>query len=70
MPPKALFYHYGKQVGVAPFVVQLQPGERHAYEVGLPGHITRKLVLDGTKTEITVGLREDPGTFIRRSPAF
>jgi hypothetical protein len=70
VPPKALFYHFGKQVGVAPFVVQLQPGERHAYEVGLPGHITRKLLLDGTKTELTVGLREDPGTFIRRSPAF
>jgi hypothetical protein len=51
-------------------VVQLKRGERHAYEVGLPGHITRKLVLDGTKTELTVGLREDAGTFIRRSPAF
>ena len=70
VPPKAVFYHFGKQVGVAPFVVQLQPGERHAYEVGLPGHITRKLVLDGTKTELTVGLREDPATLIRRSPAF
>jgi hypothetical protein len=70
VPPKALFYHYGKQVGVAPFVVQLKPGERHAYEVGLPGHITRKLVLDGTKTELTVGLRDDPGAVIRRSPAF
>jgi hypothetical protein len=70
VPPKALFYHFGKQVGVAPFVVQLKPGERHAYEVGLPGHITRKLVLDGTKTELTVGLREAAGTFIRRSPAF
>ena len=70
-PPKALFLSpSGKQVGVAPFVVQLKPGERHAYEVGLPGHITRKLVLDGTKTELTVGLNEDPGTFIRRSPAF
>ena len=25
----------------------------------LPGHITRKLVLDGSKTELTVGLREE-----------
>jgi hypothetical protein len=40
--------------------VPLKPGERHAYEVGLPGHITRKLVLDGSKTELTVGLREEP----------
>jgi hypothetical protein len=70
VPPKALFYHFGKEVGVAPFVVQLKPGERHAYEVGLPGHVTRKLVLDGTKTEITIGLNADPTTIIRRSPAF
>ena len=60
VPPKAQFFHFGKQVGTAPFVVQLKPGERHAYEVGLPGRVTRKLVLDGTKTEITVGLRPNP----------
>jgi hypothetical protein len=59
-PPNAQFFHFGKQVGTAPFVVQLKPGEHHAYEVGLPGHITRKLVLDGSKTELTVGLREQP----------
>ncbi len=56
IPPKARIFHFGKQVGVAPWVVELKPGERHAYEVGLPGRVTRKLVLDGTKTDITVGL--------------
>jgi hypothetical protein len=60
LPPKAQFFHFGKRVGTAPFVVQLKPGERHAYEVGLPGHITRRLVLDGSKTEITLGLRDAP----------
>jgi hypothetical protein len=70
VPPKARFYHFGKEVGVAPFVVQLKPGERHAYEVGLPGHVTRKLVLDGTKTEITIGLRDDGSTLIRRPVGF
>jgi hypothetical protein len=59
-PPKARFYHFGKLVGTAPFVVELKPGERHAYEVGLPGHVTRKLVLDGTKTQITLGLSDNP----------
>ncbi|MEO8904320.1 MAG: hypothetical protein ABI488_18300 [Polyangiaceae bacterium] len=60
VPPKARIFHFGKQVGVAPWVVELKPGEHHAYEVGLPGRVTRKLVLDGRKTEITVGLKPDP----------
>ena len=59
LPPKASFYHYGKQVGVAPFVLEFDPGERHAYEVGLPGYVTRKVVVDGSKPEITVGLRQE-----------
>jgi hypothetical protein len=61
VPPKAKFFHYGKQVGTAPFVVDLPDGERRAYEVWLPGHITRKVVIDGTKPEMTLGLREEPG---------
>ena len=59
LPPKARFYHFGKQVGVAPFVLEFDPGERHAYEVGLPGYGTRKVVVDGSKPEVTVGLRKD-----------
>lgn len=59
VPPKAKFFHYGKEVGTSPFVVDLAPGEKHAYEVWLPGHITRKVLVDGTKTEINLGLREE-----------
>jgi hypothetical protein len=59
IPPKARFFHFGKQVGVAPFVLQLDPGERHAYEAGLPGYITRKVYIDGSEPEITVGLRSE-----------
>jgi hypothetical protein len=59
VPPKAKFFHYGKQVGTAPFVVDLPAGERRAYEVWLPGHIARKLVIDGSKPEISLGLREE-----------
>ncbi|MEI9936324.1 MAG: hypothetical protein WDO69_03785 [Pseudomonadota bacterium] len=60
-PPKARFFHFGKPVGVTPFVLELKPGERHAYEAGLPGYGTRKVVIDGSKPEITVGLqREKP----------
>jgi hypothetical protein len=60
LPPKAKFFHFGKEVGTAPFVVDLPPGEKRAYEVWLPGHITRKLVIDGSKQDITLGLREEP----------
>lgn len=58
-PPKARFFHFGKQVGVTPFVLLLKPGERHAYEAGLPGYGTRKVVIDGSKSEVTVGLQRE-----------
>ena len=59
IPPKARFFHFGKQVGVAPFVLQLDPGEHHSYEAGLPGYVTRKVFIDGSEPEITVGLRSE-----------
>jgi hypothetical protein len=60
VPPKAKFFHFGKQVGTSPFVVSLPPGEKRAYEVWLPGHITRKVLVDGSKSSISIGLREEP----------
>lgn len=60
VPPKARFYHFGKEIGTAPFVLELKPGERHAYEAGLPGFGTRKVVIDGSKPEVSVGLRKNP----------
>ena len=58
-PAKVRFFHYGKQVGVTPFVLEFKPGERHAYEAGLPGYGTRRVVIDGSKPEITIGLRRE-----------
>jgi hypothetical protein len=60
VPPKGKFFHQGKEVGTAPFVVDLPAGEKRAYEVFLPGHITHKVVIDGSKTKISIGLREEP----------
>jgi hypothetical protein len=60
IPPKAIFYRFGREAGVSPFVVELKPGERRAYEVTLPRHVTRKIVIDGSKPEVTFGLRDDP----------
>jgi hypothetical protein len=56
-----LFWH-GKAVGTCPFVLELQPGEKHAYELGMPGYVTRKVVLDGSKREISIGLRPEPAS--------
>lgn len=67
-PPGARLFWKGKEVGTTPFVLELQPGEKHAYELGLPGYTTRKVVIDGAKTEISVGLRPEPGTFIGTKP--
>ena len=59
-PPGARLFWKGKEVGTTPFVLEFQAGERHAYELGLPGYTTRKVVIDGSKTDISIGLRPDP----------
>jgi hypothetical protein len=58
-PPQAKFYRKGKEVSGSPMTVELPPGEKRAYEVGLPGYVTRRLVVDGSKSEISVGLRPE-----------
>ncbi|HEX2877525.1 MAG TPA: hypothetical protein VHP33_40030 [Polyangiaceae bacterium] len=60
-PPGARMFWKGKEQGTTPFVLEFRAGERHAYELGLPGYTTRKVVIDGSKTEISIGLRPDPG---------
>jgi hypothetical protein len=51
-----IFYH-GKDQGRPPLTVELEPGKKRAFEVGAPGFQTRKLVIDGSRTEISIGLR-------------
>ena len=55
-PASAIFYYKGKRVGTSPLRVELRPGEKRAFEVGHPGYNTRKVVVDGTEPEISVGL--------------
>lgn len=59
-PPEARLYHRGKEVGMSPVSIELAPGEKRAFEVGKRGYITRRLVLDGTQTNVFIGLRPDP----------
>jgi hypothetical protein len=60
-PPGARLFWKGKQQGTTPFVLEFPAGERHSYELGLPGYSTRKVVLDGSKTDINIGMRRIPG---------
>jgi hypothetical protein len=59
-PPRAKLYRKGKAVGASPVTIELPPGEKWAYEVGLPGWVTRRLVVDGSEPEIFIGLRPEP----------
>jgi hypothetical protein len=56
-PPQARIFYRGKEAGKAPLRVELEPGQRRSFEVGYPGFMTRKIVVDGSKPELLVGLR-------------
>jgi hypothetical protein len=52
----AKFYRNGKQVGVNSVIVELAPGEKRAFEVNLAGRVSRKVVVDGSRSEVVVYL--------------
>jgi hypothetical protein len=58
-PPEATLYYRGKAVGTSGVVVELESGKRRAYEVAARGYVTRRLVLDGSTTEVSLVLRPD-----------
>lgn len=58
-PPGARMFHRGKEVGTTPFTLEIPAGERRSYELGKPGFVTRKVVIDGSKPEIKLGLRPE-----------
>jgi hypothetical protein len=60
-PPQARLFRKGKPVGSSPVRIELGPDEkRRSFEVGAPGWRTRRLVVDGTKPEIFIGLKPEP----------
>jgi hypothetical protein len=59
-PPGARLFWRGKEVGTTPFVVEIAAGERRAFELGRPGYVTRKVVIDGSQSEVTIGMRPEP----------
>jgi hypothetical protein len=67
-PPGARLFWRGKEQGTTPFVLEFPAGERHSYELGLPGYTVRKVVIDGSKTDISIGMRPDPSANSGASP--
>jgi hypothetical protein len=55
-PEGARVYYRGKEVGRCPFTLELPRGETRAFEVGYPGYVTRRLVVDGTEPVISFGM--------------
>lgn len=58
-PPGARMFHRGKEVGTTPFTLEIPAGERRSYELGKPGFVTRKVVIDGSKSDISIGLKPE-----------
>jgi hypothetical protein len=60
MPPDAQLFYKGKSVGKTPVRVELAPGEKkRSFEVGRPGFVTRRLIVDGSQPEMWIGLRPE-----------
>jgi hypothetical protein len=60
MPPDAQLFYKGKSVGKTPVRVELGPDEkRRSFEVGRPGYVTRRLIVDGSQPEMWIGLRPE-----------
>lgn len=59
-PPGARLFWRGKEMGTTPFTLEIPAGERRSYELGKPGFVTRKVVIDGSKSDISIGLKPEP----------
>jgi hypothetical protein len=57
VPPGARLFWRGKEVGTTPFTLEIPAGARRSYELGKPGFVTRRVVIDGSKSEISIGLK-------------
>lgn len=61
-PSGAKIYRHGKELGTNSVVVEFPPGEKRAFEVGLSGYVTRKVVVDGSTSELVVSLLPEKPT--------
>lgn len=59
VPPDARFFYKGRAVSSSPMRVELKPGEKRVFEIGRPGYRTRRVVVDGSQLEMSVGMRPE-----------
>jgi hypothetical protein len=60
-PPDARLFYKGKSLGKSPYRIELKPGEKkRSFEAGGFGYVTRRITVDGSEPELSVGLRPDP----------
>jgi hypothetical protein len=69
VPPDARFYAKGKPVGKAPLRLELKPGERRIFEIGRDGYLPRRVVVDSSTREFTVGMRPNAPKAPASTPA-
>ncbi len=55
-PEGARVFYRGKEIGRTPFTLELLRDERRVFEVGYPGYVTRRLVIDGSEKEISFAM--------------
>jgi hypothetical protein len=59
-PPDAQLFYKGKSVGKSPVRIELEAGEKkRSFEVGRPGFVTRRLIVDGSQAVVWIGLRPE-----------
>ncbi len=56
-PEGTTIFFKGKQVGKSPLTVEVPRGERRVFEAVNPGYVTRKVVVDGSRSEISFGMK-------------
>jgi hypothetical protein len=58
-PEGARIVQKGKEVGRSPFTLELPRGERRVFEIVYKGYVPRRVVVDGTRSEISFGLKPE-----------
>jgi hypothetical protein len=56
-PPDAEIYYNAELLGTGNLQISVEPGERKMIEIRAPGYAARGLPVDGTESEIRVGLK-------------
>jgi hypothetical protein len=68
-PTGARVYRLGKEIARTPVIIEIAQGERRVFEVGSPSMGTRRIGVDGSKSEIMVRLGAELAPAVAAPPA-